>query len=118
MSSYRCGECGADQFQCSCWEMEAAVYIAGAQEGQDRLEKLRRAHLESDTHGGPMTLDEARANVGRSVVYRPDHGPSEDGVITGVSERFVFVRYRGQHPDAHGQATPAELLEVGEVRHG
>lgn len=41
-----------------------------------------------------MTLDEARANIGNGVVYTPAHGfAAEQGVITGVSEEWVFVRY-------------------------
>ena len=44
-----------------------------------------------------MTLDDARNNIGRSVVYKPfkgcDKSQYEYGVITGVNERFVFVRY-------------------------
>ena len=36
-------------------------------------------------------------DVGRGVVYRPqhDHGNAEDDVITSWSDRFIFVRYRG-----------------------
>ena len=40
-----------------------------------------------------MTLDEARAGIGRLVIYgqwQPD-----EGVITSVNDRFVFVQYRG-----------------------
>ena len=59
-----------------------------------------------------MTLDDARGHVGDAVVYQPDHGGVEDGVITGVSERYVFVRYRGQHPTADGKATPADQLTL------
>ena len=33
------------------------------------------------------------ADVGRAVVYTPRHGEREDGVITGWSDLFVFVRY-------------------------
>lgn len=42
-----------------------------------------------------MTLDEARANIGRKVGYRPPHPalPAEEGVIASVNDRFVFVRY-------------------------
>jgi hypothetical protein len=39
-----------------------------------------------------MTLDEAAANIGRNVVYRP---LGEEGVITSVNNSYVFVRYRG-----------------------
>ena len=44
-----------------------------------------------------MTLDEACAHVGHGVVYYPRGcGPdcAEDGTITSVNDRFVFVRYR------------------------
>ena len=65
-----------------------------------------------------MNLDEARAGIGRGVVYTPrnlDGRPllhkREDGVITSVSDRFVFVRYAGQHPTAAGQATEPDRLE-------
>lgn len=43
-----------------------------------------------------MTLEEARVNVGRTVVYWPipTEPPSlEVGVITSVNDTFVFVRY-------------------------
>lgn len=45
---------------------------------------------------------------GQGVVYRhhPD-APPEDGVVTSVNERYVFVRYRG---DNGSKATsPADL---------
>ena len=54
-----------------------------------------------------MTLDEARTGIGRGVVYRSFHGAAEDGVITGVSDSMVFVRYAG---DQHSKATPPERL--------
>jgi hypothetical protein len=46
-----------------------------------------------------MTLDEARECLAAAgpgavrVVYRPGHGPAEEGVITRVTEQYVFVRY-------------------------
>ena len=40
-----------------------------------------------------MTIEEARAHIGDGVVYTPAHGEPEDGVITSVNDRFVFVRY-------------------------
>lgn len=55
-----------------------------------------------------MTLDEARALVGCGVVYTPGHGPREDGVITSVTDRFVFVRYAG---DTTSKATAASDIE-------
>jgi len=43
-----------------------------------------------------MTLDEARQNIGRGVVYTPGHGwPVEQGTITGCSDTSVFVLYLG-----------------------
>lgn len=55
-----------------------------------------------------ITLDEARNAVGDGVIYTPDYGPREDGVITGVSATSVFVRYRG---DQHSKATlPRDLV--------
>jgi len=55
-----------------------------------------------------VTLDEARALVGCGVVYTPGHGPREDGVITSVGDRLVFVRYAG---DAASKATSPGDLE-------
>lgn len=55
-----------------------------------------------------MTLDEARANIGVGVTYRPPGGVIEDGVITSVNARWVFVRYRG---DNHSKATHPRDLE-------
>lgn len=53
------------------------------------------------------------SDVGRSVVYRGHAGEREEGVITSVGERYVFVRYRSQHPSAPGQATDPDQLEWG-----
>ena len=44
-----------------------------------------------------LTADIAREHIGRGVVYCPQHGPREDGVITSVGHglgAMVFVRYR------------------------
>lgn len=58
-----------------------------------------------------MTLDQARALLGAGVVYRPfPGGLPEDGVITSVTDRWVFVRYRG---DVGAKATdPAQLTPL------
>jgi hypothetical protein len=54
-----------------------------------------------------VTIDEARAHIGRGVVYTTGYAPPEDGVITGVSASLVFVRYAG---NLHAQGTnPADL---------
>lgn len=48
-------------------------------------------------------------DVGRSVVYTAHEGAkAEDGVITGVSDIFVFVRYRG---DVSSKATRPQDLQ-------
>jgi len=65
-----------------------------------------------------MTLEEARANIGRGVVYQASWpgAPLEEGVITSVGEKNVFVRYRSQHPGANGQATAPEDLSFPNVQ--
>lgn len=57
------------------------------------------------------------ADVGRKVVYRAPHVPTsetgDEGVITSVTARWVFVRYGS---DVGSKATPLELLDlVGRV---
>lgn len=55
-----------------------------------------------------MTLDEARHNVGRLVIYERPHCLREEGVITSVNDRYVFVRYgSGQTSQA---TDPADLV--------
>lgn len=43
-----------------------------------------------------MAIDPKRADIGRSVLYKPRDGalagPAR-GVITAVTDKFVFVRY-------------------------
>lgn len=57
-----------------------------------------------------MTLDEARAQVGAGVVYRPHpDAPAEDGTITSVNDQYVFVLYVG---DRAPKATRAEDLTL------
>jgi hypothetical protein len=68
-----------------------------------------------------VRLDEAAAHVGDKVIYRPYRPyrtlgyisgyPSgiEEGVITSVGRRYVFVRYGS---DAGSKATAAEMLEL------
>ncbi len=59
-----------------------------------------------------------KEDIGRGVVYRPSYGDPEDGVITSIGWKFVFVRYASQPPGANGQATSAGDLEwlTGEDR--
>ena len=59
-----------------------------------------------------MAATTADFAVGDGVVYAPAHGVREDGVVTGVDDRYVFVRYAG---DEHSKATRPELLEPSVV---
>lgn len=57
-------------------------------------------------------INPTEKDVGRGVVYTGNYGgPLEEGVITSFNERFVFVRYKKQHPSQNGQATQREDLE-------
>ena len=63
-----------------------------------------------------ITIEEARANIGRGIIYRRPYCEAEQGTITGVSETTVFVHYLG---DMHPKGTrPADLewLSEGETR--
>jgi hypothetical protein len=42
-----------------------------------------------------MTLDEARAHVGKAVTYHPAGGEPEHGTIAAASTVYVFVQYPG-----------------------
>jgi hypothetical protein len=59
-----------------------------------------------------MTLNEARAHIGDGVVYRTAYGRTEDGVITSVSDRFVFVRYEGRWQSESTEPASLSLLTV------
>lgn len=57
-----------------------------------------------------MTLEQARRHVGAAVVYTVPHGLlTEDGIITSVNEKWVFVRY-GR--DRHAKATHPDNLDL------
>ena len=63
-----------------------------------------------------VTIDEARGHIGDRVAYRPARSalPAEDGVISSVSDRFVFVRYGSSVTSA--ATDPADLtLLTGEM---
>lgn len=56
-----------------------------------------------------MTLDQARDHIGSAVVYLPT---TEEGVITSVNGRFVFVRFNVKA--VNGTACdPTDLLPLG-----
>ena len=61
-----------------------------------------------------MTLDEAREALARDdapgVVYRPAHGDAEEGTITSVGDRFVFVRYGSRRTSAATEPAALSLL--------
>lgn len=55
-----------------------------------------------------MTLDEAKNGTGRAVIYKSECCEDEYGVITGVNNKFVFVRYS---TDYNSKATsPGDLI--------
>lgn len=60
-----------------------------------------------------MTLEEAKNNIGRWVVYTPFKGcpdnQKEVGVITSVNDTYVFVRYGNE---LHSKATRPEDLKL------
>jgi hypothetical protein len=60
-----------------------------------------------------MFLEEAARMIGAAVIYRPpgwteeSWAPAEQGIITSVGDRWVFVQYGADH---HPKATdPAQL---------
>ena len=55
-----------------------------------------------------MTIEEAHAHIGDGVVYAPAHGEREEGTITSVNDRFVFVRYGSRRTSA--ATDPAALF--------
>lgn len=59
-----------------------------------------------------VTLENARQNIGRNVIYYPyENCPKSEieyGVITSVNDSFVFVRYTR---DIHSKATRVENLK-------
>lgn len=57
-----------------------------------------------------MTLEEARAHIGGGVVYLPTR---EDGVITSVNDRYVFVKFNALA--MHGTACgPGDLQLISD----
>lgn len=58
----------------------------------DRLRHVSAVELLADVASTAFT----EKDIGRSVVYTPYEGArTEDGVITGVNDEYVFVRYTG-----------------------
>lgn len=62
----------------------------------DLLARPRSKHVPSDFVPGDQ------------VVYRPAYGPCEEGVVTSVNDRVVFVRYKATQ--VKGTATYATDL--------
>lgn len=60
-----------------------------------------------------IAIEPTIKDIGRSVIYQGGHPDDKDeGVITSLGGGgTVFVRYRSQHPSAHGQATSRHDLE-------
>lgn len=63
-----------------------------------------------------MSLDEARSHIGAGVVYAPRGGAREDGTITSVNDRFVFVRYAGDSGSKATHPRDLELLARGDAQ--
>jgi len=57
-----------------------------------------------------MTLEEARASIGLLVIYRRKGQKFDEGVVTSVNDRYVFVRYGSQVGSA--ATNPADLERV------
>lgn len=37
--------------------------------------------------------DIQKEDIGRKVLYKPSHGPIEEGVLVGFNSSYVFVRF-------------------------
>ena len=57
-----------------------------------------------------MTINEARDSIGLLVVYRRKGQKSDEGVITSVNDRYVFVRYGTQVGSAATNAADLERV--------
>jgi hypothetical protein len=56
----------------------------------------------------PMTIESFLGHDGRRVAYLPKGAPDEEGAITGVGVKYVYVRYDGsEQPRA---TSPADLI--------
>lgn len=57
-----------------------------------------------------MKLSDAAERIGQKVIYSASRiTPPEEGVITSVNHRYVFVRYGA---DVHSKATDADCLTL------
>jgi len=54
-----------------------------------------------------IALSEARERIGDAVLYRNGYGMDEQGYITSVNDRYVFVRFGSA---AHGVACHPDSL--------
>lgn len=65
--------------------------------------------------GQAMTLEEAAANIGRTVIYTPYdtantwNDGAQQGVITSTNGTYAFVQYAG---DQHAKATSPHMLQL------
>jgi hypothetical protein len=60
-----------------------------------------------------MTVDEARGHIGHGVIYQPPGGgidSAEEGTITSVGGRWVFVRYGRSRTSAATDPAALTLL--------
>ena len=71
------------------------------------------------TNDQSWEINPTEKDIGRAVIYDGNHGGPrsvyngirEDGAITSFNRKYVFVRYKSQHPSQPGQATRREDLE-------
>lgn len=59
-----------------------------------------------------ITLEQARERINDCVIYQASHSGAriEEGVITSVNHRFVFVRFN--NANMNGQACDPENLRL------
>jgi hypothetical protein len=63
--AYSCDRCGAAQYGCNCWELNAAKFVASAAQGQDRLDELRRAKRDNPPSRGRSGGSSRRGRAGK-----------------------------------------------------
>jgi hypothetical protein len=63
-----------------------------------------------------MTIDEARANTGKQVIYSTHPGEAEAGVISWTGSLYVYVRYGQQEFPKATRPECLTLMRGGSLR--